>query len=89
MLSGEAGIGKSRITHTLRERLAGAVGGDGAAAVLALLQQQRALSGGPATSSASAGMTPTDSDAERTAKLAKLTGWELDSRPPRSATCCG
>ena len=49
------------------------IGGDRAAAVLAVLQQQRALSGGAATSSASAGMTPDGfADEVRTEKLARL-----------------
>ncbi|MEO6743495.1 MAG: adenylate/guanylate cyclase domain-containing protein, partial [Caldimonas sp.] len=77
MLSGEAGIGKSRITHTLRERLAT----ESAATVL--------LQCSPYFNSSAlyplvryfervTHMTPTDSDAERTAKLARLTGSELD-----------
>ena len=76
MLAGEAGIGKSRITHTLRERLAG----ESAATVL--------LQCSPYYSSSAlyplvryfervSGMTPADSDDERVAKLERLTGGEI------------
>jgi len=77
MLSGEAGIGKSRITHTLRERLAGQ------SAATVLLQCSPYYSSSPLYPLVRyfervSHMTPTDSDAERTAKLAKLTGLELE-----------
>ena len=45
LLSGEAGIGKSRVCQTLRERLAGESTVTIVAAVLALFQQQRAVPG--------------------------------------------
>jgi class 3 adenylate cyclase/tetratricopeptide (TPR) repeat protein len=77
LLSGEAGIGKSRITHALRERLVG----ESAATVLMQCSPYF-------TSSALyplvqyfervAGMQPDDDEATRTAKLARLAGSEIE-----------
>jgi class 3 adenylate cyclase len=77
MLAGEAGIGKSRITHTLRERLAGQ------SAATVLLQCSPYFSNSalyPAVQyfERVSGMTPADSEATRIEKLAQLTGSELE-----------
>ncbi|MEP7056484.1 MAG: adenylate/guanylate cyclase domain-containing protein [Caldimonas sp.] len=77
VLAGEAGIGKSRITHTFRERIAG----ESAATVL--------LQCSPYFSSSAlyplvryfervSGIAPSDSDEARIEKLARLTGSELE-----------
>jgi class 3 adenylate cyclase len=77
LLSGEAGIGKSRITHTLRERLAGS------SAATVLLQcspyySDSALYPLVRYFERVTHMAPEDSDEVRTAKLARLTGSELE-----------
>ncbi|MEO7338874.1 MAG: adenylate/guanylate cyclase domain-containing protein [Caldimonas sp.] len=82
VLVGEAGIGKSRITHTFRERLAG----ESAATVL--LQCSPYFSGSALYPLVRyfervSGMSPSDTDAERVDKLAHLTGSDLEF-PPRS-----
>jgi len=77
MLSGEAGIGKSRITHTLRERLAG----ESAATVLLQCSpyfKNSALYPLVRYFERVSHMTPEDTDEVRIQKLARLTGSELE-----------